>query len=70
VIQPGFNGRGELYPYVVGSDNCQCNFLIDIIKYATSVFPDVVCGNVIEGAFGYLRMSEPLKKNASLNPWL
>jgi hypothetical protein len=55
VIQPGFNGRGELYPYVVGSDNCQCNFLIAIIKYATSVFPDVVRGNVIEGAFGYLQ---------------
>jgi hypothetical protein len=36
-------------------DNCQCNFLIVIIKYATSVFPDVVCGNVVEGAFGYLQ---------------
>jgi hypothetical protein len=51
VIQPSFNGRGELYPYVVGSDNCQYNFLIAIIKYTTSVFPDVVRGNVIKGAF-------------------
>jgi hypothetical protein len=55
VIKLGFNGRGELYPYVVGGDNCQCIFLITIIKYATSVFPDMVCGNVVEGAFGYLQ---------------
>jgi hypothetical protein len=31
------------------------NFLIIIIKYAKSVFPDVVRDNVVEGVFGYLQ---------------
>jgi hypothetical protein len=55
VIQPGFNGRSELYLYVVGSDNCQCNFFIAIIKYAISVFPNMIRGNVVESVFGYLQ---------------
>jgi hypothetical protein len=66
VIQPGFNGRGELYPFVVGSDNCQCNFLIAIIKYATLVFPDVIRGNVVKGAFGYLQHVRALKEECIL----
>jgi hypothetical protein len=63
VIKPDFDGGSEFHPDVVGSDHCQCNFLVTIIKYVT-LLPDVILCDVVEGALGNL------EKNASSNLWV